>query len=280
MTGVLNTRGQATVEAILMLILGVAMVIGLMAGFSKSFSKFTELYFGTYFSCLIAEGELPRLKYVGGGDGCGEKFQSFSFSEGWAQNSKSSTLNSAANSKNKPSSNGSASSGRRSTRGVNEGGAFSNSHRFAISPNRKGGGATNSSSNTKKKEKNSSGYGGQKVGTYGKFSNGNDGSIQVIRIKRSSKSKRGSSYGLYKDPGDKKIKVKGALNKSSEIGSSGKNNTRLKIDRRVAKVQKKKDEGFKLNFSAIMRFLIIVALIIVIIIVIGGQLLSISKSFE
>lgn len=284
MKGVLNTKGQATVEAVLMLLLGVTMVVGLMQGFSKSFSEFTELYFGNYFSCLIQNGELPKLQYkdTSGNTSsvCEKEFQSFSLAEGWAANSSSGSSTSSSNGSKKKSSKSSASS-RRPTRGVNESG--SGSQRFALRSGRgssSGGGSSDSSGSKGKKKNGSSQFGGTGVGTYGAFSNGNDGEVQVIRIKRKSKKKNGSAYGLYKDPGDNKIKVKGSLNKSDQVGLGGKKTTRLKIDRTVAKVKKKEESGFQMNFSSIMRFLIIAALLIVIIIVIGGQLLSISKSFE
>lgn len=275
----LNSKGQATVEAILMLILGVSMVMGLMHGFSKSFSAFTEIYFGEYFSCLIEHGELPRLKYVGGEGPCDKKFKSFSLVEGWAKNSAAGKSVAIAGSGNKSSSKGSGLS-RRPTQGVNEGG--SSGQRFVINSRRgRGAGASSSSSEGKEKSKLSpSDYGGKQIGTYGAFSDEGYGGVQIIRIKRNTKDSNGSSYSLYKDPKDKKVKITGGLDKGSQFDANAQKAIRLKIDRTTVKIKKKKDTGFQFSFSSIMRFLIITALIIVIIIVIGGQLLSISKSFE
>lgn len=276
----LNTKGQATVEAILMLVLGVSMVIGLMAGFSKTFSQFTDIYFGRYFKCLIENGELPRLKYVDGQSKC--KVKNFSWSKGWEQNSKSSGKNSKNSSSSSSSNN---SNNKKSTRGTSGGSSSSssNSYRFVANPSGRGsnsGGGKAGVKKSSKTKKDSDNFGGQAVGISGSSYNSSDNAVQIIRIKRSANSGTGLSHDLYKDPGDKKIKITGRLKKTGEQGFAGKNNTHLKVDRTVAKIRVKKDTGFKFNFSSIMRFLIIAALIILIIIVIGGQLLSISKSFE
>ncbi|MBE8162954.1 MAG: hypothetical protein HAW63_03095 [Bdellovibrionaceae bacterium] len=283
MKGVLNTRGQATIEAVLMLVLGVSMVLGLMAGFNKQFERFTELYFGEYFACLIENGQLPYLQYETK-DECGKILVSFSSLSGKDKDNSTNNNSKGSSSSSKEGSKKSGSlAGRiRPTQGINESGLSKNANRFSVKRGGSSGSAATKNGGGEKKANDAEGggYGGQQVGTYGKLSGGNDGGVQIIKIKRRAKGKdRGSSYGLYKDPGDKKNASKIAV-KKPEQGNANKASTRLKIERTIAKVKEKKEEKFSLNFSSIMRFLIIAALIIIIIIVIGGQLLSISKSFE
>ncbi|MBE8221232.1 MAG: hypothetical protein HAW60_00720 [Bdellovibrionales bacterium] len=286
MKSLLNAKGQATVEAVLMLILGVSMVLGLVAGLNTSFKVFTENYFGSYFLCLIKNGELPTLKYVYvkgvDPDNCSTKHKAFTLTEGWAKKSIGGGSGSGSSgSKNKSSAKKKSASSKHRIASSKSG--FNNFSKKRFKSRRgisKGSGGAGSSGKNKKDKDGDGISGGASVGTYGKLSNGNDGGVRIIRIKRRSSGRGKGSHNLYKDPGDKKIKTSGSINKSSEAGYGQKNKTRLKIDRTVAKTKIKKEEGFKFNFSTVMRFLIIVSLIIVIIIVIGGQLLSISKSFD
>lgn len=278
MKRLLNIKGQATVEAVLMLVLGTAMVLGLIGGLNKSFSVFTEAYFGKYFRCLIENGELPALS-SGQINSCSNKFKAFSLSNGRPPKNDGSDDNGDGS-----GGGGDGGSGGKNANGQNDSGAFNR----GISESSRGGSSRFSISSGKKKNIKKSGtgkgggngekdYGGSEVGFESSSSNNGVQGVTIIRIKRRSKKNRGSSE-LYKDPEDKKIKIKGSLKKPNAFGAN--NNQIIQINRTPAKIKKEKKQDSGFSFSGILRFLVIAALIIVIIIVIGGQLLSISKSFD
>ncbi len=88
--GVKNSRGQAAVEYVLLLIVAVGLIMGAGKVF-KSIDKGLQSYVGDYFICLMEYGELPTLgvqdanlkKHTGGtGKTCDSKFEAFSLEDG------------------------------------------------------------------------------------------------------------------------------------------------------------------------------------------------------
>ena len=113
----LNKRGQAAVEYILLLVITVSLVMGAKKAFS-SLDKFINHYIGEYVICLMEYGELPSLgvsdstqkKHMdGAGKSCDEEFAGFTFEDGrpptgGSGSSRGKTNSSTENSKNSSSS--------------------------------------------------------------------------------------------------------------------------------------------------------------------------------
>jgi len=55
----LNQKGQAAVEYVLLLVLSVAIIVALGSQFFQPMKQWTDLYLGTYITCLLDEGALP-----------------------------------------------------------------------------------------------------------------------------------------------------------------------------------------------------------------------------
>ncbi len=52
-------RGQASLEMILLMIIGMIVILGLVYRFNTSFKRYTIEMYGTYYRCLLETGELP-----------------------------------------------------------------------------------------------------------------------------------------------------------------------------------------------------------------------------
>lgn len=81
---ILKQKGQAGLEYILLFTISVFLAGGLLFQFNDAFRQFVNGYFGEYLTCLIESGELPSLGWDGNGvdDTCSTEFQPFSLANG------------------------------------------------------------------------------------------------------------------------------------------------------------------------------------------------------
>ncbi len=73
----LSQRGQASLEMIVLLIIGVIVILGLVYRFNTAFKKYTIEMYGTYYRCLLETGELP-----GTGSVCRDRDARFDIANG------------------------------------------------------------------------------------------------------------------------------------------------------------------------------------------------------
>jgi hypothetical protein len=74
---VLNPKGQAVIEYILLLVISISIILGAFYQFSDAFRNFSAKLFGNYLECLIDSGELP-----GSGGPCSAEYKPFDISKG------------------------------------------------------------------------------------------------------------------------------------------------------------------------------------------------------
>lgn len=278
-----NQKGQATTEYVLMLILGVGLAFSLGWTFNKAFQTWGEAYFGSYFRCLIVNGELPILLKKNGQDtddlsSCEKFLEDFELDfQGTGSSSTAGGSKTRGSTKSqihhKQPNNTSVGSGTRS----NGTEVASTSNRFRVSSSDKS--SKKKSSSSSKKEDDSS-INAKSVDTLPV----NNRSYKKFKITYATESEEGfGDYGeddeAYKDPGDKKIK--GKKNKAPQKIANTGQAVRLKVNpnekkRKIAQ----KEIGFDWSASNLIKYLLIIALGIFILIVVGGQLLSIAKSFK
>lgn len=75
----ISERGQASLEMIMLLIIGVIVILGLVYRFNTAFKKYTIEMYGTYYRCLLETGELP-----GTGSVCRDRDARFDIANGRA----------------------------------------------------------------------------------------------------------------------------------------------------------------------------------------------------
>ncbi|RYZ79749.1 MAG: hypothetical protein EOP06_26610, partial [Proteobacteria bacterium] len=108
-----NTRGQAAVEYVLLLILSVAILVALTYQVFTPMRDFFKDYMGTYISCLLETGELPSFgnedtQEVLQSEGCNAKFKPATLAGGRppAQSSSASSSENSSETSNANSSSG------------------------------------------------------------------------------------------------------------------------------------------------------------------------------
>lgn len=73
----LAERGQASLEMILLMIIGMIVILGLVYRFNTAFKRYTIEMYGTYYRCLLETGELP-----GTGSVCRDREARFNIANG------------------------------------------------------------------------------------------------------------------------------------------------------------------------------------------------------
>lgn len=299
---ILNRRGQAAVEYILLLVIIVSLVIGAKKAFSN-LDDFINHYIGDYVVCLMEYGELPSLgvsdstlkKHVSGtGKSCDEKFAGFTFEDGRPPTGGGASGSGKANSSSAGGSKNSSSSADKA--GSNKSAAESDSNNF--SAKRNNGGSKGRSSPYKRGTINRS----NEFGTAD--ASDSDEKVRVIEDDEGSNgkrgggrfsSRRGSGYG-----GERYHAVTG--NMLAEIEKTAPKKTRAPAvsvkslpddggnrfgpykkvftPPEIKKAAEKEDDNSGFSFGYIIRWLIIAGMVLAIIIFFGSQIMNYSNSSD
>lgn len=265
--GIRNSRGQGTVEYLLVLIVIVMMILGGVWQFNDAFRKWANAYFGDYIACLLETGEIPAL---GGDPGsaaiCNALYKPFSLAEGRPRipdaGAGSGSENSSSNSR-----------GHREGAG-GEGGGSGGTGQGSVgrwTPISKGSSSRGS------------GAGGKGSGSE---DNPNTGSTAISSNGAGFRNNRipignrmtlmDNNTLLDKESGKPK---RTRVTTSSQNGPEARTNVRIPIVRKPAKaVEQIEDSPF--TFSNFLRLLLIAAIIIALVVFLGGQLLQMSKASE
>lgn len=82
-----SQKGQGTIEYVLVLVVGVAIVLGLLYQLNSAFKTWANNYFGDYLTCLLETGDLPSIGGSPGDTGiCEQFFQPFTWAGGRPSN--------------------------------------------------------------------------------------------------------------------------------------------------------------------------------------------------
>lgn len=278
-SSLLNPRGQAVVEYVLMLVVSVAMVAALAYQIFRPMREFLKDYMGSYIACLLETGELPSLGNVTTEEilqeeGCNAKFQAATLKNGRPPNSSSGGSSNSAAEKNKNS----ASKGSE----ANSGGSG-------------GSGSTSNYSSGQSTGRNLLTRRGR--GSATDVASAGDGKTIEIPFEDSSSrfyNRRSTSENsnwavnkriaiggmVFSDEEQKKQQRKENAITSMALpegaGSAPKKIRIQKPERQIA--QENEDES--LTFGNFFRILLIAAIVIALVMVLGSQALKIVKSTE
>lgn len=72
-----SDSGQASLEMVLLLVIGMLVALGTIYRFNTAFKKYTTDMYGTYYRCLLETGELPGVASV-----CGDRKARFEIANG------------------------------------------------------------------------------------------------------------------------------------------------------------------------------------------------------
>jgi ubiquitin len=306
-----SQAGQASIEMVLMLVIGMLIALGMVYRFNVAFKKYTIDMYGTYYRCLLEAGELPGVGAV-----CGDKKSRFDMANG------KDLVTSAPGSAGGGGGGGSGGSGGSGSGGSGNGSGSGKDGKKGSQAGGSGGSGGGSGSG------DSGGDGSaESVGGSGRGSGGGSTSV-VGRLRNLGKKTRstavGRAGGSDKDGGEKGSgapQISAVSNRSSSdplkaprttmnfqmdgeqyqrtesavvtpttaTASSTKaaekgdalrpRKTAENTDRKPA-AKALEDKGGSFEFGRIFRMFIIFGIIVAIVVFLGGQVLQISKSGE
>jgi hypothetical protein len=299
----LGSRGQGTVEYILLLIISVALVLALSALYVKPMNNWIKFYLGDYYRCLLQTGELPLLGGQSENESVCKVYLSSaqqaiaSGASGSGGSGGNGPGGKGANGKGANGKNGSGGPGGDgsdgsdgSDGGGNDGGGGSDSIGTAGG---RGRGASRRMSNASSRRTDEApttgvGEGGDskrrsagKGGDSGKnFFKGGNNAQQVIYISRGGVKQ---TYSVERLSVRDKKKAKSEQNRSRVIASSGSvgdAERKVMVIKEKPKVEVVEEKKNSFSFGNIMRIAMMIIIIGALVLFIGGQALQISKSWE
>lgn len=276
---VLNHRGQAVIEYVLILVITVSLVLALVSQIFKPFQEFIQSYMGEYVACLLETGELPSL---GGDDttvsdmGCDAQFAKASFSQGRPPLPSQGNSGGGAGSSSPSGGTGTESESSERGGGSSSGSSYAgsssrNGSQFFRRMNQRAPGADASGKNGKVTE--------IPVNPGNGFFKGSGNRTVVINQGRKVTSVDMSSLS---EEERKRLKKEGEELKKQTLeadeGYAPKPKKMLVKPPPERSLAAEEDEPFTIgNF---IRYLIIAGIIIALVIFLGGQALQMSKSME
>ena len=269
--------GQGVVEYILVLVVGVAIVLGGVYQVNDAFRVWANNYFGDYLTCLLETGELPAIGGSGGVAGlCSDEYAPFNIADGRPLvGDPIGSGSTGSDGSDSGSGDGSgASSGGDGVNGENgggrsRGGSSSSPSRFRASSNSSRGAATAASFKAGSQEQETGGDGILNVGQ-----TGNQARVSRIPFRQSQSIQNGG--GSKK----KKTKEEKARTKVAITEKAKPNRRKLIKVGAGATAQPTVEEGEPFTFGSFLRFLIIAAILIALLLLLGGQALQMGKSLE
>lgn len=278
-----DSSGQALIETILLLVVGIALALILMNSFfGSSLKSWGENQFGSYLQCLLESGELPAL---GGGAGaCSNEYVAFGEGAGDGSGGPGSGGGGSGDSTEGDGSNGDG------------GGRAGAPGRVAVDGNRAGRGRRGSARRFAASSNfgSGSGAGGEGGGAAGKKESQYSGSSEVglpswatqgggerTEIKRRKVGYR--DYDGFYSADQKKQKEEGdAVTVSEEKVNSqdAQAPQAMLMKKRAPTSAPPPDDDDEWTFGGFIKYIIIIAIIIGIILFLGSQLLQIKNSMD
>lgn len=225
--------GQATIEFVLVLVVGMLIALGLLYRFNMAFKKYTVDLYGTYYRCLLETGELPGVGSV-----CKDKKARFDIASG-RDLIKNVPGSAGGGSGGTPGSGGSGTGGSGSTPKSGSGGTTTKN------PDGSGGSKSGSTSGKGSGTSGSSGSGDGSGGSNGASESVGGGtrgsgggySSSVGRLRNSGRSRStsmgngaGSGSGSDKDGADKPEPLSAYSSSGSHSNSDALRRGRTKMD--------------------------------------------------
>jgi hypothetical protein len=263
-----NSRGQAFVEYVLVLIIAVSLVLMLSNYFFKPFGEFVSDYMGKYTACLLQYGELPTLgseipSSVDEEGECNARFKAATIAQGRPEKDGNGSQTTKTTSTKSPDKD---SKSRQSQGGSNSGPSVS------IAGQGSRGAETGSSR----------GASGKVVeialdsGSDGRFFNSNRSSAGSLR--RPDKTSYVPILGLS-EADRKNLDRKEGRSRITAENSIKRPTKKLLVQKPPTRMPAEAEETLW-TIGNFIRFLFIAALIIALVVFIGGQALQMSKNFE
>lgn len=274
--------GQAVVEYLLVLIVTVSLIMGVLYQFNDAFKNFLDSYFGDYIACLLETGELPAL----GGDGpnqteCNAGFENFSLANGRPAKGSNYTPGGSSSSSSSENGSSSGSSGSDSS-------SDSNSKSLRPSSFTSSNAPTNSEASARARNRGRPGrqvVSGNQQQAGDATGLGSDSSEGGLAGRRGNIVKKRVIYlsDDYLTPQAKEKRKKKVLEGKKSKAQREKENLRkaqfeFEPPQPKRAIAEEEESGFSL--ALLLKFVLIAGIIIILVIFLGGQALSIKKSWQ
>lgn len=265
-----NSKGQGTLEYILVLVITVALVFGLGMQLITPFNKWASNYFGEYVKCLLETGELPSLGATSGKSTvCNTSFKSFNLADGRPPTGSGRTSENPfqkgdeGGSSGKTSERSDTGSGARGEGGGGRG-------RSSFANNSGGSGDEGGAAGTPRK-------GGEiYTGSTGLYT---PGSTVISRVNPPKRTRSIGISGLLASQQDKLDKERNRVRKVANDAGSSLREKNMRIQRQVAN-KKTSAEDQEFSIGDWFRILLILLIIIAILFFLISQANQLAKSWE
>lgn len=270
-----QSRGQALVEYVLLLVVTVSILLAVVYQIFRPFQSFVKSYMGDYVACLLETGELPSLgnsdsEALLSDEGCDSKFDAATLASGRPSKYDSQGTNTAT--KSDPSSyDSSGSSGGGGGGGVSPSSATNSRNNLLIASMKKktatesGGGANDKVTDIP-------------IDNGSKFYNRKD-SYSQDGVTKNGKQTYVPITGLSEEEKKKKERQENARRTIASGENLDGPAKKTSVKPPAPKVAKEAEDE-PMTFGNFFRFLLIAAIVIAIIVVLGSQALRIAKSQE
>ncbi len=257
-----NERGQGTIEYVLVLVVGVAIVLGLLYQLNGAFKTWANNYFGDYLTCLLETGDLPSIGGSPGDTGlCEQFFKPFTWAGGRPSNGDNNQQEEKAQGgPGNGSSERGGGGGSQLSRGRGSGGSFGRSGSWTPTrAGRKLAGTPNSTGNT-----SATSYGG--------------GPNYTQRpINRATKTRLDKKFAFQNDKAERQTRRPLATGpKKDDNGIRG----AIKLKPKKVLNENTIDADTSFSIGNFIRIIIIICIVLALLLFIGGQVMQISKSMD
>lgn len=258
-----SQSGQGTIEYVLVLVVGVAIILGMLFQLNDAFKTWANNYFGDYLACLLETGELPTIGGSPGDSGvCEQLFKPFNMAEG--RKRKDAGGNKSA--EEKPSS-GTGTSERATAAGgspvryPSSGSGFLGKNGSGV-PTRTG----------KKLGGNSSGTGNTSATGYGEGS-----SFYRRSSTQQPKARLDNKFAFEKDQDrQRRRNLASAVKKPEDYSRNG----AIRLKAKDLKKVKAEVASSEFSLGNFIRYIVIICIVLALLFFLGGQALQISKSMD
>lgn len=283
-----QNRGQGSIEYILLLVITVAIVLLAISNVFKPMQTFMKGYMGTYISCLLSSGELPKLKSESSGLSEDEPMCNINWKGGKDSLNAANGGTSGAN-KNGSEGDGDSKNGKRkkgaggdSSSGSGGAGASSSRASYAGVNSRMGGFGRNNRSGADGGAAVAAEEGGKK--TYLNNLNGNkkDRYFRTTAGQRRSANYRESGIAISSLTEEDKKKIERKIQQEAKRVVNNEEFSVLPKKHILKPIEKAKikldDNDEPMTVGGFFKYILIAIIILLIIIIGGGQIFEMSKS--
>ncbi len=302
--------GQASLEMVLVLVIGMMIALGLVYRFNTAFKKYTIDMYGTYYRCLLETGELPGIGTI-----CKDKKAAYAIASGSTLVNNQSGPSGGSSGSSSPNTNSGGSGGGSGSGSGGKGGGSSGKSSGGGSGDSSGGGSSADSGSEAVGNGSSSKSGGRGASVIGRLrglqnkkvstavgttgggdkeagdgglppplavgrTRGGSDDLRGVRTKMNFEME-GEGYARRETAGVTATTATAkAPGKKGESGDSLR--PRKAVEKGESTVTRKldNDKGGGLEFGKLFRLFLIIGIVIAIVIFLGGQVLQISKGGE